>query len=55
MHWKKIRAGELAATLTIEGKPLSWLSEYKRDAGFHLVPISTSLVADDIYSPAVFY
>ncbi|ACA15838.1 TRAP-type uncharacterized transport system periplasmic component-like protein [Methylobacterium sp. 4-46] len=51
---EKIRAGELAATLTIEGKPLSWLSEYKRDAGFHLVPISTSLVADDIYSPAVF-
>ncbi|WP_244424704.1 TAXI family TRAP transporter solute-binding subunit [Methylobacterium nodulans] len=48
---ERIRTGELAATFIIEGKPLSWLHEYRRDAGFHLVPVPASLIVDDVYFP----
>jgi TRAP-type uncharacterized transport system substrate-binding protein len=49
---ERMQAGETAATFFIEGKPVNWLTRYRRETGFHLVPVSPSMITDEEYLPA---
>ena len=48
---EQIRRGEIAATVLLSGKSVSLLSGYKREDGFHFVPIDESVLAEKGYLP----
>jgi TRAP transporter TAXI family solute receptor len=50
--FERMRAGEVAATMIVAGRPSSILSDAVRDAGFHLVPIPFTSTLDGDYLPA---
>jgi uncharacterized protein len=49
---ERMRAGEIAATLFIEAKPIRWLAKYGRETGFHFLAVSSAMNIDEEHLPA---
>ena len=50
----KLQAGEVAAIVSVSGKPAQALSEFKNTGGFRLLPIPYSAALQDVALPAKF-